>query len=240
MTPTHRADPMSALPQQDFFDAWDTYAKVVAGDYMFHSEIGAALNRALRARFEGRRFSMLDLGCGDAATLSPVLEGLTLSCYKGVDLSQTALAIARENLRTLACPVELTNAHLLDGFSEDAVHDAIYTSFALHHLPTAQKADFFRLAAQRLAQGGVLLLVDVVREEDETLDVYHRRYCDWLRGNWNGLTPREREFVCDHLVNNDRPEPFSVLEAQARAAGLAVAAGGARRGWHRLMCFAQA
>ena len=160
----------------------------------------------------------------------------------GVDLSRTALAIARENLRTLACPVELTNAHLLDGFSEDAVHNAIYTSFALHHLPTARKADFFRLAAQRLAQGGLLQLVDVVREEDETLDVYHRRYCDWLRGNWNGLTPREREFVCDHLVNNDRPEPFSVLEAQAqaRAAGLTVAAGGARRGWHRLMCFAHA
>jgi hypothetical protein len=68
---------------------------------------------------------------GFAATLAPVLEGLMLSRYKGVDLSQTALGIARENLRTLACPVELTNAHLLDGFSEDTVHDAIYTSFAL-------------------------------------------------------------------------------------------------------------
>ena len=67
---------MSALPKESFFDAWDTYAKVVAGDYMFHREIGAALNRVLRARFEAKRFSMLDLGCGDAATLAPVLEGL--------------------------------------------------------------------------------------------------------------------------------------------------------------------
>jgi cyclopropane fatty-acyl-phospholipid synthase-like methyltransferase len=228
---------MSALPRENIFDSWNTYAKVVAANHMFHREIGEAVNRALRSRFASRTFSLLDLGCGDAATLGRALEGSALSQYKGVDLSQTALALAHENLKALGCPVELVNAHLLDGFSERAAYDAIYTSFALHHLPTEQKAGFFRLAAQSLAQGGLLLLVDVVRDENQPLDVYHRRYCEWLRESWTALEPAERESVCDHIVNNDLPDPFSVLEAQAKAAGLAVIAGGVQHNWHRLLCF---
>jgi hypothetical protein len=70
---------------QECFDLWDTYQKVVAADYMFHREIGADVRRVLRARTAGQPFSFLDLGCGDAATLVPLLEGLALKRYKGVD-----------------------------------------------------------------------------------------------------------------------------------------------------------
>jgi hypothetical protein len=35
------------------------------------------------------------------------------------------------------------------------------------------------------------------------------------------------------------PEPFSVLEAQARAAGLALTSN-SKHNWHRLMCVARA
>jgi len=66
---------MPAHASASFFDAWDTYQKVVTCDYMFHREIGEALNQLLRAHFGGRPFSILDLGCGDAATLTPLLEG---------------------------------------------------------------------------------------------------------------------------------------------------------------------
>ena len=69
---------MSELSPASFFDVWDTYQKVVSGDYMFHQEIGAELRKLLHAQFEGRSFSILDLGCGDAATLAPLLEGLAV------------------------------------------------------------------------------------------------------------------------------------------------------------------
>ena len=95
---------MSEPLSGSFFDAWDTYQKVVAGDYMFHREIGVEMNRVLRARFDARSFSFLDLGCGDAAALAPLLEGLPIQRYKGVDLSETALALAAENLKALPCP----------------------------------------------------------------------------------------------------------------------------------------
>jgi SAM-dependent methyltransferase len=232
---------MSERSSASFFDTWDTYQQVVACDYMFHREIGTELNLLLRAQCKGRPFSILDLGCGDAATLTPLLEGLALQRYKGVDLSDTALALAAENLKALSCPAELAHADILAALAaETFIYDVIYSSFALHHLPTAQKAEFFLLAAQRLKKGGMLLLVDVVREEDETLEVYYRRYCGWLRSSWSALSEDEQNFVCDHIVNNDLPDPCSILEAQAQAAGLVVAKRSARYGWHRVLCFTRA
>ena len=41
---------------------------------------------------------------------------------------------------------------------DSALYDVVYTSFALHHLSTEQKAEFFRRVAQRLEKDGLLLL----------------------------------------------------------------------------------
>ena len=50
--------------------------------------------------------------------------------------------------------------------------------------------------------------------------VHFQRYCDWLRRDWRALTGDEKTAICDHLLNNDLSETRSVLESQARAAGL--------------------
>ena len=113
----------------------------------------------------------------------------------------------------------------------------VYSSFALHHLSTEQKAEFFRRVTQKLEEDGILLLTDVVREEDESLPVYLRRYCDWLRSDWSALGAEEKASVCDHILNNDRPETFSVLQALAEARVLGDAVAVARYGWHRVLCF---
>jgi hypothetical protein len=99
------------------------------------------------------------------------------------------------------------------------------------------KAEFFRRVTQKLEEDGILLLTDVVREEDESLPVYLRRYCDWLRSDWSALGAEEKASICDHILNNDRPETFSVLKALAQAAGLGDATAVARYGWHRVICF---
>lgn len=231
---------MSEQSAVEFFKAWETYKKVVAGNHMFHREIGDELKAALRERFAGRPFSLLDLGCGDAATLAPLLQGFAIASYKGVDLSPAALALARNNLAFLRCPVELAEADMMRALAESAARDVIYSSFAVHHLPTMAKGDFFALAAQRLEPGGELLLVDVVRDEGQSLSDYYDRYCEWLRNSWTDLEPAEREQVCDHLTHNDMPEPYSVLRAQAEAAGLEALPSQARHKWHRLMRFARA
>jgi SAM-dependent methyltransferase len=221
-----------------FFDSWRSYQNIVAANCMFHREIAADLRRILGARFDGKPFSFLDLGCGDGVTLAPVLEGFALRRYKGVDLSQTALTLAAKNLTFLPCAAELTQGDFFAALArETSSFDVIYSSFALHHLATEEKAEFFLRAARCLAEGGFLALVDVTREEGESLETYYRRYCGWLRSSWP-LDARDIDAVCDHLVHNDMPEPVSVLNAQARAAGLGTAWQAARYNWHRVLCFA--
>jgi cyclopropane fatty-acyl-phospholipid synthase-like methyltransferase len=221
-----------------FFQVWDTYAKVVAANYMFHRELGEAIKAALRAHFGDRSFSMLDLGCGDAATLAPLLPGLALKSYQGADLSEAALKLAAKNLSGLSCPVKLVEADFMAALADASPQDAIYSSFAIHHLTTERKADFFRLAAQKLNPNGLLVLVDVTREEGQGLAAYHRAYCDWLRETMVSLSREEADQICDHLVNNDLPEPYSLLETQAEAAGLKPLPGALPQKWHRLMLFA--
>jgi SAM-dependent methyltransferase len=155
---------MTETVPDTFFDGWRSYQKIVAANYMFHREIAADLRQVLRARFDGKPFSFLDLGCGDAATLAPVLEGLAVRRYKGVDLLQTALTLAAKNLAILPCAAELARGDFFAELAqESSSFDVIYTSYALHHLATEEKAEFFVRAERCLTDSGLLLLVDVTR-----------------------------------------------------------------------------
>jgi len=239
--PASQAPSPTAHPDAiDFFRAWDTYAKVVAANYMFHRELGEGVRDALRPRFEGRAFSLLDLGCGDAAAMAPLLEGLSLKSYKGVDLSKPALTLAAKYLARLGCPVELVEADFMSALRDSAPQDAIHSSFAQHHLSAEGKAEFFALAAKRLNPGGLLILVDVTREEDESRDDYLRNYTGWLRKTMTSLASQEHDQICDHLTKNDFPETASTLRAQAERAGLVALDGLVPHKWHRLLLFAAA
>ncbi len=123
---------------------------------------------------------------------------------------------------------------------DSAPQDAIYSSFAQHHLSTDGKADFFQLVAKRLNPGGLLILVDVTREENESHDDYMRNYPSWLRKTMTSLATEEHDRVCDHLTNNDFPEPASTLCAQAERAGLVALEVLVPHKWHRLLLFAPA
>lgn len=230
--------PMSDNSATAFFDTWQTYRKVVSANYMYHLEIKADIERMLRARFAGKPFSFLDLGCGDAATTAPLLKAMAVSCYKGVDLSEAALDLAGQNLKALTCPVELVHQDILSALAADTkTYDVIYSSFALHHLSHEDKGRFFKLVAQRLAPKGVFILTDVVRQADESLPVYLDHYCDWIRQDWHDLNASESAAICTHVTENDRAETFADLKAMGQAAGLTDVAGVSGYRWHRVMRF---
>lgn len=224
----------------EIFDLWDTYKKVVVEDFMFHAALSQEVERALRARFQGGDFSLLDLGCGDAHVFAPILRRLPPARYRGVDLSDTALQLAAENLKSLPCPAQLAHGDMLSALSGDATYDVIHSSFVLHHLATQDKAEFFRRASRALAPGGLLLLVDTMREEDETRDDYLRHYFDWIEKDWAGLSRAEKDAVYEHISTSDFPEPLSLLERQAREAGLKRLSGDVPHRWHHLMRFERA
>ncbi|SFK66564.1 class I SAM-dependent methyltransferase [Methylocapsa palsarum] len=229
---------MSKQQSSDFFDSWRTYRKVVDANYMYHAQFRSQIEALLLSEFSDHPFSLLDLGCGDAAILAPVLAAAAVSYYEGVDLSETALELAAQNLKILSCPVLLKHRDLLAALNDgDRQFDVIQSSFAVHHLTTDLKREFFAAAANRLSDRGILLLTDVVREEDESLPVYYQRYCDWLRRDWSELSTQECDAVCDHLTHYDHPETRSRLEEQARSAGFTDVAELARFGWHSMFRF---
>jgi len=67
-----------------------------------------------------------------------------------------------------------------------------------------------------------------------------RGYTGWVRQTMKSLAPAEHDLICDHLTQNDFPEPVSTLRAQAERAGLVALDGLVPHKWHRLLLFAPA
>jgi cyclopropane fatty-acyl-phospholipid synthase-like methyltransferase len=227
-----------AKSEANFFDAWATYEEVLDRNYMFHDEIYRGVQDFLAKRFGNRLFTILDLGCGSARHFARALRNRSVGTYVGYDLSAEALREAKENLAKIDCPVELRHGELLEGVrASDKPFDLIFSSFALHHLSSAEKAAFFQSAYSKLGGDGILLLIDTMREEDERREIYLDRYCAWMRAEWKALLPEAMDAFCDHVRNSDFPESPSTLQRMAAAAGFARGVEIDRFRSHHILCF---
>jgi len=222
----------------EFFEAWSLYDQVLDNNYMFHDEIYQDVQRLIADRYAERPFTLFDLGCGSARHLARALEDSSICRYIGYDLSDIALAHATRNLVGLSCPIELHHGDLLEGLKASGERfDFIFSSFALHHLVSAEKVVFFQLGYKGLSEDGMLLLIDVMREEDEDAKLYLDRYCGWLRSEWKTMPPEALDAICGHIRNNDFPETASELYAMATHAGFSRCIEINRFRWHRTLCF---
>ena len=101
-----------------FQKSWRVYQDIIEHNYMFHREISAACRTMLQNFQPGQRLRILDLGCGDASMVLPLLAPDRIAFYLGCDLSQPALDIADAALETeqkslsdqLADPASYTSA----------------------------------------------------------------------------------------------------------------------------------
>ena len=126
-----------------FFAKWSMYEQVLDNDYMFHAAIYRGVERHLANYFAARPISILDLGCGSARHFSAALAGRTISEYRGYDLSEAALAEARQNLAGVGCQVDLRRGDLLEALKdENGAFDLIFCGFSLHHLTADAKTEF--------------------------------------------------------------------------------------------------
>lgn len=188
---------------------------------MDHREIFQAVRDWIATEVGARAFSLVDLGCGDARFIAAALKGMPVERYVGYDLSAVALAEARTHLAVLGCPVELRLGDMLAALhGEERSFDIVFSSFAVHHLETPDKAAFFRLVERHLNPGGWLALVDVMREEGEDRQTYLARYLDRVRTQWSQLSTEQIEAVCGHISDRDFPETPSHLTRIAAGVGL--------------------
>jgi SAM-dependent methyltransferase len=232
---------MEAVVGKNFFDEWSVYDQVLDQNYMHHDDIYRVVQSFLADRYATQPFTLLDLGCGSARHLARALKGRSISRYVGYDLSDVALAHAQQNLASLGCPTELRQGDLIEGLRNGGKKfDVIFTSFALHHLASAEKEILFQSAYARLREDGILLLIDTMREEGEERPVYLDRYCAWLRSNCETLSTAALDLLCDHIRGNDFPETTATLSAMATRAGFDRGVEITQIGWHHAWCFDRA
>lgn len=232
---------MTSAESTTFFSRnWSLYDLITKHNYMYHREIYAGIADLLKRRKNQNQYQLLDLGCGNARFLAPCLMQSPPARYEGVDLSEAALEEARGYLAKLPCPVVLKHGELLEAAeSTDNQWDVIFTGFALHHLTFEEKTRFFQAAGRCLTDSGWLLMVDVVREENQSREDYLEDYLRLMREHWTQIPPEHLETSCEHVAAYDYPESLSTLQKMAKAAGLSSSRVISRYGPHYSILFSR-
>jgi SAM-dependent methyltransferase len=200
---------------------WQLYKKVIDANYMHHALFQRLIGEALRQMGERGPLRFLDLGCGDASQLIDHLQELDVDTYVGYDLSNTALALAKENLTFMAGKTRFVDGRMEELLAEDEnMYDIIHTSFAVHHLDDDMKAAMIRMASERLAPGGLLIYVDVFRQDDIGRAEYIEEYCGHMDVHWSLLSGDEKQSIRDHVTQFDFPSTVGLILAHARSSGL--------------------
>lgn len=186
---------------------------------MEHRKIFTNVQAILSRRIDP--YTLLDLGCGDAAAIGPAMKGTPVAKYVGVDCAAAALEFARETMADFDAPADLRLGDLLEAIEEgDETFDVILASFALHHFEDDDKKRFLSAARRRLAAGGELILIDVVRRPGESRAEYLERYSR-LVDNWTVDRDKKRRIV-EHVTGFDYPAEVGEEPEWARDLGYQV------------------
>jgi SAM-dependent methyltransferase len=204
---------------QTFRHQWRVYSKLVDNDYVSHQAVHAVLHRELVTDVN-RPFRFLDLACGDARLTVAALQGTPVIHYHGIDLSAPALAMARQTVKTLTCPVELEHKDFVSAMrGRPDPADVVWIGLALHHLQTADKRVLMREVRAAVGDGGRFLIYEPIRNEGESRAAYLDRFEQINHSAWAALTPEEWTAILAHVRAADFPEPPSVWAQLGRDAG---------------------
>lgn len=211
---------------KEFFDGWGLYKKFVDTNIMFHKEMYHAIGEALAANFGKLDFSILDLGCGDSAFISKNLAGLNVNQYTGIDLSEEATKLAGNNLHFMQDRVEFIHSDFIEAMrtTDTSSFDVVFTSYALHHYTTEEKQDFFKLAHAILKPNGILIVLDVILSDHQTIAEFLAEELEFI-SKFKELSAKEFAEASEHITSADIPETlgtYKKLTANAKLSDFQV------------------
>jgi len=214
--------------------SWSVYQEIIEHNYMFHREIIEAVKQQLASSQNQNPITVLDLGCGDASMALPLLKNLTIQNYIGCDLSQPALDIAHQGLCAAHIPHQCICNDMLNVVAEqpNETIDLVLSSYALHHLNTAQKEQIIRDVSRVLKPGGNFVLIDIFREPEEDRSSYMHGYMTHLHSTWSNLSSESQRLVTEHATNYDFPETTAFYSTQWQMEDLATGSRLAKHTWH--------
>ena len=144
----------------DFFSSWEVYRAVIDHDCMEHSLIYPLIGQILHERTEP--FTVLDLGCGDAAGTGPAMVGTAAARYVGVDSAAPALEFAARTLDASGLDVDLRVEDMLDMVRTSGEQfDVILNMEVIEHV--ADPAAYTRSCLSMLKPGGLMFVATINR-----------------------------------------------------------------------------
>ena len=200
-----REEPESSASQELFTQEWQIYRKMVDNDYLFHAGAYHCL-RQLLIEMVDRPFFFLDIACGDASMSVKALEGTKVAGYHGIDISKQALDIAKRNLSTLGCPIELEQRNFveaLDVWQERL--DVVWIGLSLHHLRAPGKLEIMQRVRELISVEGCLLVYENASPDGESREKWLERW-DAQKSIWTAYTLAEWDYVTAHVHAADFPE----------------------------------
>ena len=224
-----------------FLKAWQVYQDIIAHNYMFHEEISAAAHRSLVGFNPGHQLNILDLGCGDASMVLPLLSSASVALYTGCDLSKPALDIAEQQLSTRSIPFKLVCDDMLKVIAEqpESSVDLVFSSYAVHHLNSNNKQKLIEEVYRVLRPTGRFLLIDIFRASNEDRAAYMRNYMGHLKETWGNLSPEAQALVIDHATEYDFPEQSDFFQAICQKSGFGHSHSLAKYTWHEAWLFSK-
>lgn len=196
---------LSLDPSQIFIRNWKIYQKIIHENYMKHRELGEKVQHHLSVLSLQTQLNVLDIGCGDAHQIAGQLKTLDVCTYTGYDLSPQAIEFAKQNITSpikaifkIGCMEELIK-------KDDQSYNAIYSSFAIHHLIDEQKQTLISDCFSKLEQNGLFVLIDIKRLPNQSISAYQSSYADWIKSDWHALKTEEQLAIIDHLTTCDIP-----------------------------------
>lgn len=206
---------------------------------MHHREIYGEVEGIVGRHFSDAAPRMMDLGCGNARCMAPILRKHPPLAYLGVDLSEAALSEAGVFLGGLK-GVGWACADLLECVEREQSHwNLIFSGFAVHHLGAEEKKRLFHAVHRILCPGGLFLMADVVMEDGTSRDDHVAAYTAMMRGEWGGIPREALEEGCSHVMRYDFPSTSSELLSGALGAGFDDVREVSRHGPHRVFLFSK-
>ena len=197
----------------ELFNQWELYNKIKKNNYMLHSEIFKHVQNVISQHFD-TRCKLLDLGCGDASHINQYLSDAHLNYYCGMDLSDTALKLAHQNLKPSKFEYNLHRIDIASSLQEftNKKFDIVLAGYSLHHLGTDEKKSVIKVCSDMLEYGGLFIIFDLIRDEkNQTREDCIRKYLNNCKRYWTDISDTEMDKIQEHMLAEDNPETCDEL-----------------------------
>ncbi len=203
-----------------FNQHWARYRNAIDNNMLYHQEMMATLKQFLDTKFQNTSFSIVDIGCGDASKIAPVLKASKVTAYTGIDAAPEVLELAKASLAEIDCQKAWLAMNMVDGiYKISKPVDIIFTSYAVHHLTTDEKQQFIQACKDKLKPGGFLLFIDGVLEVNQSREAWLKKLSDRMKTADPSLSSQALEELMQHPSKDDFPETVKTYQVMATEQG---------------------